>query len=739
MKYQVFSLVLLWIISGCAVLNKSNLEDSTLLTINGDPTIADEFIYVYEKNNFNNDSLYFEEDVDEYFDLFVKFKLKVEAAKSAGIDTSKAFIDEFNGYKDQLIKPYLSETKEQERLVEEAYERMKYEVDASHILISVDQNAAPEDTAKAYQTIAEVYQKAKSGEDFEGLAMEFSQDPSAKTNKGRLGYFTAFQMVFAFEEAAFNTPVDSISDIIRSRFGYHILKVHDKRQFSGKVKVSHILITNQNGTVDENTMKNKIFEIHDQLSGGADWNELCQKYSEDQRTKNNGGTLPFIGLRQINDEAFENVAFNLQTPGEISDPVRSKFGWHIIKFEERQGLQPFEELKEELEQKVARDDRSRLSKKAVIANLKEQNNFQQNDDHRHEFLAFADSTLLQGKWNPSIPDSTSTKIVFSIAEENFSTGKVIENTIEKQKRRNNIRPEDYLNELLDNYIEEELMDFEEKQLIASNRDFRMLLNEYYEGILLFEIMNQKVWGKAVEDTVGLQSYFEENQEKYRWNKRADAVIFESTDEGVINSIKNDLDHLPFNLIEIRVTRDSDIINHIGIDSLIDLYQKYPDSRIIVSASDSAKSMIQHFENNNIVSDDIILADSQEDDIIRLKLNSNSKKSLEYLYNQESALTLRVEESLYERGDNQIVDSISWETGMQEFEHDGTFYLVEVREILDAQLKKLEETKGAVISDYQEYLEKTWIEELKQTFTLEINNSTLGQIKSSFKKKLHSSD
>jgi peptidyl-prolyl cis-trans isomerase SurA len=154
-----------------------------------------------------------------------------------------------------LIKPYLSETKEQQRLVEEAYEHMKYEIDASHILISVDENANPEDTAAAYQKISEIHEKAKAGEDFGALAVAYSQDPSAKNNHGRLGYFTAFQMVFAFEEAAYTTPVDSVSDILRSRFGYHILKVHDKKPYSGKVKVSHIMLTDQNGTVDENTLK----------------------------------------------------------------------------------------------------------------------------------------------------------------------------------------------------------------------------------------------------------------------------------------------------------------------------------------------------------------------------------------------------------------------------------------------------------------------------------------------------
>ncbi len=726
-------------LSACAVQNQSDIKKSILFSIDGDPTVADEFIYVYEKNNFNNDSLYFEKDVDEYFDLFVNFKLKVQAAKSEGMDTTQAFLDEFNTYKEQLIKPYLAETQAQEKLVKEAYERMKYEVDASHILISVDQNASPEDTLKAYEKISEVFQKAKSGEDFEELAVKYSEDPSAKSNKGRLGYFTAFQMVFAFEDAAYNTPVDSISDIIRSRFGYHIIKVHDKRPFSGKVKVSHIMITNQNGTIDENTMKNKIFEIHDQVVGGANWNELCQRYSEDQRTKNNGGTLPFIGLRQINDEAFENVAFGLQTPGEISDPVRSRFGWHIIKLEEKQGLQPFEEVREELEQKVSRDDRSKMSKAAVIARLKQQNNFKQNLDIRDHLLTLADSTLLEGSWNMPQSDSLSDLTMFSIEDVTYKVGDVAEYVEENQRRRINVSPDEYLNELIEQYIEQALMDFEEKQLIAENRDFRMLLNEYYEGILLFEIMNQNVWGKAVEDTIGLKTYFENNREKYKWGTRANAVILETKSQSMLDEVQKKLDEKTYTLMDFTIRPNDEVVNNLMLDTLVRFYRNYYPGKILITTTDSAKTLLQYFENYEIPEKDINKINSGEKDLISVKLNSNSKKSLEYLYNKESALTLRVEESLFEKGDNQIVDTLAWKIGRQEFEANGIYYLVEIEEILSPELKELNEVKGTVISDYQNYLEKTWIEELKRTFSLEINYNTLDQVKSSFKKKLHSSD
>ena len=757
MKYLLFSFALM--ISSCAVLNQSPPDTAELFSIDGTPTIADEFIYVYEKNNFNNDSLYHAADIDAYFDLFVNFKLKVAAAKTAGIDTTQAFLDEYKTYKDQLIRPYLSETKEQERLVAEAYERMKYELDASHILISVDENAVPEDTLIAYGKMVEIYHKARSGEDFGQLAAAYSEDPSAKTNEGRLGYFTAFQMVYAFEDAAYNTPVDSISDILRSRFGYHILKVHDKRPFSGQVKVSHIMVTNQNGTLDEQTMKNKVFEIYDQIVGGADWNELCKMFSDDQRTKNEGGTLPFIGLRQVNDEAFENVAFSLQNTGDISDPVRSRFGWHIIKLEEKQGLQPFEQMEEDLKQKVSKDERAMKSKKAVVANLKQLNNFKMNENGLSLLYSMADSTLLSGIWKPEIPVESLQKALFSIGPNEYTIDDVSKEIQQRQRRRAGISPQLYVQELLDNYIEKCLIDYEERELVKNNRDFRMLLNEYYEGILLFEIMNEKVWGKAVEDTVGMKAYFENNREKYYWGPRVNAAIFQTGDKEMAVSIKKQVENTPYLLFQCKVGEGANLIDNPCLDTLMVLYRKYDQCSIFISSKNdisdqslsnnishsaeeknSLKSaLVQVFKNFNVPDEDIRMEGVDEDaNIVEVKLNSNSKKSLEFLYNRESALNLQVDEGLFEKGVNPVVDAVNWEIGMHERETDNRFFLVALEEILDPQPKLLTEIRGTVISDYQNYLEKTWIQELKTTYKVEINNNTLDQIKTTFKKKLHSS-
>ena len=466
----------------CSITKPGGISEKTLMTLAGDTITADEFIYLYEKNNFNNDSMYSEADVDSYFELFENFKLKVKAAKAAGIDTLSSFKSEYKTYKDQLVQPLMAENKENDRLTKEAYEHMKYEIDAAHIMVSLKPDALPEDTLIAYNKIASILDSAKSGMDFEELAYQYSEDPSAKSNKGRLGYFTAFQMVYSFENAAYNTPVDSVSGIIRSQYGYHILKVLDRRPYSGKVKVSHIMLLKGSGS--ESFLRNKIFEIHEQAIGGADWNELCRKYSEDERTKDTGGALPFLSLRQINDPAFEAVAFNLQAPGQISDPVQSQFGWHIIRLEEKVGLESFEQLQESIKQQVSKDDRSKLSHKVVIQRLKQSTHFLEDSLVKHQFLQYADSSLLQGKWSPIIPDSLRKCVLYTIKGKPIYISETIDFVLKNQRRRSGLSPADYLNELIDKNIENSLIAAEEEQLLASNRDVRMLLTEYYEGILL---------------------------------------------------------------------------------------------------------------------------------------------------------------------------------------------------------------------------------------------------------------
>jgi peptidyl-prolyl cis-trans isomerase SurA len=261
------------LLAGCTTTRKNDKQDPIIATIGSQPIYTSEFQYVYEKNNGGNEGAYTRQSVTEYLDLYTKFKLKVMEGESRGLDTTVAFKRELEGYKEQLAQPYLTEKSVTDKLVQEAYERLKQEVNASHILIGLPADPDPQDTLAAYNQVLELRKRVTSGESFEKLAKEFSQDPSAAENGGNLGYFTAMQMVYPFEDAAYKTEVGQISMPVRTRFGYHLIKVNDKRQAKGEVKVAHIMVRATPGMpkADSLAAKQRIDAIYKRVQRNENW------------------------------------------------------------------------------------------------------------------------------------------------------------------------------------------------------------------------------------------------------------------------------------------------------------------------------------------------------------------------------------------------------------------------------------------------------------------------------------
>jgi len=369
MKKKFFFLFFLLIVFIQSPQSQNNNE--ILLTIHDRKITKAEFERIYRKNN-RNSSIIDKKSLEEYLDLFINFKLKVIEAKELGLDITASFIKEFEGYRKQLAKPYLIDNKTNEELISEAYKRIKQEVRASHILIRVDINATPEDTLFAYNKTLNIRERLLEGEPFEIVAKRTSDDPSVKNNGGDLGYFTAFQMPYSFETAAYNTNVSELSMPVTTRFGYHIIKVTDKRVAQGQIKVAHILLTVSQGAKQEEKEKarKKIVDIYEQLKNDEDFGELAKKYSEDPGTAKNGGELPWFGVGRIMVREFENAAFALKKNGDISGPVRTSVGWHIIKRIDKKEIESFDEMKTQLENKISKDERALISKMSFIQKLK---------------------------------------------------------------------------------------------------------------------------------------------------------------------------------------------------------------------------------------------------------------------------------------------------------------------------------------------------------------------------------
>ena len=542
---RFFLLILLSALLGCSsqgVMKTSVSKDDSdqvLFTIDDSPVTAEEFVYVYKKNNINNDSAFTRSDIEDYLDLYVKFKLKIQEAERRGMDTTKVFQDEFNTYKEQLKKPYLTETKVADSLIQEAYDRMKKEVNASHILIKVSENASSEDTLKAFQKIDKIRERAVSGEDFAELAKEFSEDPSAKTNGGNLGYFTSFQMVYPFESAAYTTAKGEVSEPVRTRFGYHIIKVIDQREAQGTVEVSHIMIRIKPNKQDSIASRNKVFEIYEQATGGVPWNELTSQFSQDINTKEKGGKLRAFSVGQM-PFSFQEAAFARNEIGEISDPFMTPYGWHIVKLEGKSPLKPMEDLKATIKSKINRDSRAKLNKKVLINRLKSENGYTDVSEISDLSDTYFDSTLLSGNWKRPVLSSTQNVVLFNIEDQKYSLDNFFEFAISKQKN-NSYQLKQYIQLLYDDFVEEKVIAFEDNQLEEKYIDYRMLVKEYREGILLFQLMEEEVWSKAVKDSVGLNNFFLENKESYQWKERIKATVYNTSDPKILTGIKNRLE------------------------------------------------------------------------------------------------------------------------------------------------------------------------------------------------------
>ena len=505
-----------------------------LFTVEKSPTFADEFIYLFKKNHSNKQD-FTEAKVNEYLDLFVNFKLKITEAHKRGYDTTAKFTKELKTYGDELKKPYRAEKDLVDQLTKEAYDHLTQEVKASHILIGLKPDAAPEDTLKAFNKISEIKKRISNGEDFEKLARELSEDPSAKYNGGNLGYFTAMQMVYPFEEAAYKTKIGEISPIVHSRFGYHLIKVLDKTNSRGEVEVSHILLRAIKGNETKN--KNQIFEIYDQLKNGRSWDDLCKEFSEDTNTKNAGGRLRPFGVGALASvPEFEATAFALQKPGEISDPFQSNIGWHIIRLEKKIPVPPYHEVEAALRKRVARDERLKISEQAAAAKRKEDLGFKENTVNKNKVVSLADSSLLKGQWKFKGTDELKKSTLVSVGSKNFVIGDFT-NWVEKKQSHSNLSPSNYMNQLFNSFSDEKIEVAEEEKITKENPDFHHLMTEYREGILLFEIMEKEIWNRASEDSIGQKKFYNENLDKYKAGPRVEARIFSTTDKSFLDEIK----------------------------------------------------------------------------------------------------------------------------------------------------------------------------------------------------------
>ena len=554
---------------------QSKLDKKVLMTIGDQPVTVKEFTDVYNKNNLK-DEVIEKKTIDEYLDLFVNFKMKVLEAYDMKLDTSSKFKKELNGYRKQLAKPYFTNEEVSEELIEEAYQRKCKDIRASHILITCDKHALPSDTLKAYNKAMDVRKKALKDPDFGKLAVTYSQDPSVrdikatettparKGNKGDLGYFTVFDMVYPFETGAYNTPVGEISMPVRSDFGYHIIKVTSVTDAMGIINASHIFLKLDPEATEEEeqAMKAKADNIYKELmdSDGKGWNQAVNQYTDDRGSvARNGGLTPFTVSRIVPE--FIEALKQLQ-PNEISKPVRTSYGYHIIKLNSITGVGTFEKERQGIAERVEKDMRSKKSEEVVLRQIKKDYGFTTNEKNLDEFMASLDSTLLRGAYEPS-KETYLGNVLFIIGDASYKVDDFVNYIKQHQSAQRYVTVPTYAYQLYEAFQKEKVLEYADAHLEEHYPEFKALIQEYNDGILLFDLMDKEVWSKAVSDTAGLRQYHDNHADKYMWKDRVKACVITVNRPESLPQVRNYLDQgVPFDSLRSVIKRDS--VNHVQV-------------------------------------------------------------------------------------------------------------------------------------------------------------------------------
>ncbi len=652
-----FTFLLAALLSFSVLTGQNNLDKKPLVTIGNEIITVNDFVKVYEKNNVLTDSNY-RESMQEYLNLYINFKLKVLEAEALQMDTSVVFKKELEGYRTQLAKPYFVDERVNEELLKEAYERMNKDVRASHILIMVDENAAPEDTLAAFNKISEISSEINSGAiSFGDAAAKYSDDQSARDregtpgqqnfrpgNKGDLGYFTVFNMVYPFESAAYETDINNISKPVRSKYGYHLVQVNDKRDAMGVAEVAHIFVALRAdaGEDDEARKTEKINNIYQKLSDGMSFEDAVVEYSEDKGSAQNQGKLSKFTSSRVVPEFVLTV--DSLKPGTYSAPVRTLYGWHIIKLIGQETPGTFEEESSNLKDRLTKDQRAQKSEEAVIASIKKENGFKVYEKAKTALFSSIDTSVMNKAYVP-VNLVALTKPVMKLGANKYTQADLATYIEKNQKKIEKIDKGVYLNQLFDQYVKETCLAYMDSHLETMYPEFSDLMNEYHDGILLFNLTDEMVWTKAVKDTLGLQDFFNNNRENYFYGERVDATVY-----------------------KIRKKQDVEKV-------------------------------------------EVLLHETEGDGELAKALDRDSIRSV------------RMMPGKFEREADNYIDGVEWKPGLVgpiESDVEDLVVFVRIREVMPPQAKELNEARGLVTADYQNYLEKNWINQLKEKYPVVVN-------------------
>ena len=486
----------------CFNISFSQLKNDELFKVNDSVVLIDEFNRVFNKNIELIDEKN-QKDFDSYLNLLVNYKIKLAEAYELGYHEDPKYKSELNKYTKQLQNTYLTDKETEERYLLEAYDRTKLEVNVSHILIRIESDNI--DTIQVYNKLNSL-RNSFGNSTTDEFKKKYNQDNLMIVED--LGYFSVFKMIYDFENVAYNTPVGEVSEPFRTQFGFHILKVNDKRNSLGEVTVGYIMTYKSKTDAQE-----RINNIYDSIQSGKSFEYLAKKYSEDKNSSFKGGRLNPFSSGQINSIPFENAAFNLDTDNNISEPVETKYGWHIIKLYNKENVKDFDQIKFELLNKLKKSSRFNKITDSFYSFLLKRYNLSYENENLDYFISIIDQSYLQGNW--SIPEEIDDeKILVKINNKILKYIDFATFLEDNQKKYNIISSKDLVYDLYKRFIDYNALEFYKNNLENENAEYRFVINEYREGLLLFNLMQEKIWTLKDSDTINLREFYNENINKY---------------------------------------------------------------------------------------------------------------------------------------------------------------------------------------------------------------------------------
>ncbi len=628
----------------------------TLFTFGNNQVAKQDFLRNYQKNTINKKPDMSEKALREYLNLYSLFRMKVREAEATHIDTISSINRELNNYKKQLSKNYLTDDEVNNKLYREAYDRMKEERHVAHILIMAPPTLNPTDSLVAYKKMDSLYKAITTKKaDFGELAKQFSEDKGTKDRGGDIGFITSLQTIYSFENAVYSTEVGKVSRPFRTPLGFHIVKVLDKRATRGEIEVAQILISapKSKGKVGYEEAKKKADTILGELKNGVAFEDLVKKYSDDRYTNKLDGKMPRFGVGKVSP-SFEDAAFALNKLGEISQPIETEYGIHIIKLIEKFPLKPYDSLQANIKRTVENDARAQTAKDIYFNKVKAANGFKDYPANLEELVARIGSSIPDTGKNANTFKASDfdfmNKSLFTLSNVNYSQ-KDLMAFAETITRGRFLGPrQSVAKDLYTMYVQQVVTDFQENKLMDENEDFRNLMNEYRDGIMLFELMDQNVWGKASKDSIGLRAFYEEHKSKYMWDAGFVGSVYHFKTE---DAMKKGLSTL-----KKKKATDEDVVKAVN-------NEQTPDAVTIQQG---------HYEFAKF-------KEVAKENIANGKLSDAVKNA------------------------------------------DGSYTVVKANQIFDGpNQKSLEDARGYVVAEFQDFLEKKWNEMLRNKYPVKLDDA-----------------